>query len=208
MLSKRFYALNGIDDVNLKQAYLNSLPEPLGNETSRILSLKNMPLNQASLGEIYQISLAALEKLCNHQKFFKQLQEQGKLLGKACARPELNIKCRDKRCHCSTSHGKEKSYRSKWQKKYPKLSSRKKWKFFRKKTQRGFKKSDRCYICKKKGHYAKQCPNKKKRDNLLGYLAKVEDIDDSDIESIFSLDDEPTDDTVLAMGMESEDESS
>ncbi|VVA99252.1 unnamed protein product [Arabis nemorensis] len=86
-MTKRFYALNGIDDVNLKQAYLNSLPEPLGNETSRVLSLKNMALNQASLGEIYQMSLAALEKLCNHQKFFKQLQEQGKLLRKACDRP-------------------------------------------------------------------------------------------------------------------------
>ncbi|XP_024014520.1 uncharacterized protein LOC112088468 [Eutrema salsugineum] len=33
-MSKRFYVLNGIDDVNLKQAYLNSLPEPLRNETS------------------------------------------------------------------------------------------------------------------------------------------------------------------------------
>ncbi|VVB04430.1 unnamed protein product [Arabis nemorensis] len=70
-MSTRFYALNGVDDVSLKQAYLNSLPEPLGNETSRVLSLNNMALNQVSLGEIYQMSLAALKKLCNHQKFFK-----------------------------------------------------------------------------------------------------------------------------------------
>ncbi|ESQ51075.1 hypothetical protein EUTSA_v10023188mg, partial [Eutrema salsugineum] len=205
-MSKRFYALNGIDDVNLKQAYLNSLPEPLGNETSRILSLKNMTLSQASLGEIYQISLSALEKLCNHQKFFKQLQEQGKLLGRACDRPELSIKCKAKRFGCSTSYKQEKKSRKKWQKRYPKLSGGKKWKFFRRKKQRGYKKSDRCYICKKKGHYAKQCPNKKKRDILLGYLAQVEDIDDSDIESIFSLDDEPTDNTVLAMGIKHDDE--
>ncbi|ESQ47393.1 hypothetical protein EUTSA_v10028344mg [Eutrema salsugineum] len=205
-MSKRFYVLNGIDDVNLKQAYLNSLPEPLGNETSQILSLKNMTLSQASLGEIYQISLAALEKLCNHQKFFKQLQEKGKLLGRACDRPELSIKCKTKRCKCSTSYKQEKKSRNKWQKRYPKLSGGKKWKFFRRKKQRGYTKSDRCYICKKKRHYAKQCPNKKKRDYLIGYLAQVEDIDDSDIESIFSLDDGPTDDTVLAMGIEHDDE--
>ncbi|ESQ44532.1 hypothetical protein EUTSA_v10003477mg, partial [Eutrema salsugineum] len=171
-MSKRLYALNGIDDVNHKQAYLNQLPEPLGNETSRILSLKNMTLSQASLGEIYQISLAALEKLCNHQKFFKQLQEQGTLLGRACDRPELSIKCKKKRCGCSTSYKQEKKSRNKWEKRYPKLSGGKKWKFFRRKKQRGYKKSDRCYICKNKGHYAKQRPNKKKRDNLLGYLAQ------------------------------------
>lgn len=52
-MSRRFYALNGIDEVNLRQAYMNSLPEPLCNETTRILSLKNMVLNSASIGEIY-----------------------------------------------------------------------------------------------------------------------------------------------------------
>lgn len=33
-MSQRFYLLDGIDDVNLKQAFLNSLPVPLGSETS------------------------------------------------------------------------------------------------------------------------------------------------------------------------------
>ncbi|GAA0141758.1 hypothetical protein LIER_35455 [Lithospermum erythrorhizon] len=65
-MSKRFYALGGIDDVNLKQAYLKSLPEPLGNETARILSMKNIALHTTTFGELYQTSLAALEKLCNH----------------------------------------------------------------------------------------------------------------------------------------------
>ena len=97
-MSKRFYAINGLDDINLKQAFLKSLPEPLGNETSRLLSLKNVALPQASLGEIYQTSLAALDKLCNHKKIFKQLHEQGKLLGKACERPDLSIKCKPKKC--------------------------------------------------------------------------------------------------------------
>ncbi|KAK9665956.1 hypothetical protein RND81_14G149000 [Saponaria officinalis] len=74
-MSKQFYALGGMDDVNLKQAYLNSLPKPLGNKTARQFFLKSIPLGTAIFGELYQTSLAALEKLCNHQKFFKQLQE-------------------------------------------------------------------------------------------------------------------------------------
>ncbi|KAK9750015.1 hypothetical protein RND81_02G166600 [Saponaria officinalis] len=126
-MSKRFYALEGMDDVNLKQAYLNSLPEPLGNETARQFSLKSIPLGNATFGELYQTSLAALEKLCNHQKFFKQLQEQGKLLGRACDHPELSIKCKPKKCRCTSSEGrKNKFYKKRWKKRFPRLSENKK----------------------------------------------------------------------------------
>ncbi|GAA0158392.1 hypothetical protein LIER_15436 [Lithospermum erythrorhizon] len=65
-MSKTFYALGGIDDVNLKQAYLNSLPEPLENETGRTLSMNNMALHTTTFRKVYQTSIAALEKLCNH----------------------------------------------------------------------------------------------------------------------------------------------
>ncbi|GAA0170597.1 hypothetical protein LIER_24822 [Lithospermum erythrorhizon] len=101
-MCKRFYTLGGIDDVNLKQAYLKSLLEPLVNETVRILSMKNMALHIATFGELYQTSLAALEKHCNHQKFLQQLQERGKLLITACDRSELSIKCSQKKCGCSS----------------------------------------------------------------------------------------------------------
>jgi len=160
---KRFYALNSIDDVNLKQTYLNSLPEPLGNKTSRLLSFKNATVAQASLGEIFQMSLATLEKLCNHQKFFKQMHEEGKLLRRACDRSDFSIKCKEKKCGCSTNYQKEKKFKKKWQKKYPHLSSKKKWKFFRKKSQRDFKKSDRYYICKKKVTMQNNAQIRKKR---------------------------------------------
>jgi hypothetical protein len=109
-MSQRFYLLNGMDDVNLKQAFLNSLPEPLGNETTRLLQTKGLTLNSTSLGGIYQHSLIALEKLCNHQKFLRTLEEQGKLLGKACDRPDLSIKCKDKKCTCRPSYRKSKYF--------------------------------------------------------------------------------------------------
>lgn len=36
-MPKRFYCINVIDDVNLKQAFLNSFQEPLGAEAQKIM---------------------------------------------------------------------------------------------------------------------------------------------------------------------------
>lgn len=52
-MSKMFYLLGGMDDPNLKQAFLNSLPEPLSNEAHKLLKTKGIGLQNASLGEIY-----------------------------------------------------------------------------------------------------------------------------------------------------------
>nr|GEV87331.1 putative reverse transcriptase domain, viral movement protein [Tanacetum cinerariifolium] len=68
----------------------------------------------------------------------------------------------------------------------------KKWKFIRKKNQRG-KTSDRCFICQKKCHFARNCPDKKRSQALIHALNQVEPVDVSDLESLYSLDDEPSD---------------
>ncbi|XP_060960793.1 uncharacterized protein LOC133031328 [Cannabis sativa] len=63
-------------------------------------------------------------------------------------------------------------------------------KFLRKK--RDFrKKSDRCFVCGKKGHYAKQCP-KGKTVKLISHIQQTTgmSLKENDIESIFSTDDE------------------
>ena len=54
-----------MDDVNAKHTFLNSLSEPLGDETLRMMNLQRITLQQASLREIYQHVFIALEKLCN-----------------------------------------------------------------------------------------------------------------------------------------------
>ena len=158
-MSKLFYDLGGLDDVNLKQAFLTSLPDPLGSETSRLLQTKGRKLDSTTFGEVYQHVLIALEKLCNQQQFFKAMDEKDKLLGNSCARPDLLIKCKDKKCDCRLSSGKSKHFR-KWRskkksKKFSSFPRRKKWRYFTKKKFRDNRKSDRCYICRKKGHYGK-----------------------------------------------------
>lgn len=63
-MSQRFYCLQGIDEVNLKQVFLNSFPESLGNEAYRSVETKNITMAHTSLGELYQLNLNALAKLC------------------------------------------------------------------------------------------------------------------------------------------------
>lgn len=163
-MSRHFYAINGIDDVNLKQTFLNSIPEPLGNETTRLHQIKNLPISNAILGELYQHVLLALDKLYNQNKFFKQIEEQGKSLASSCYRKNLQIRCgKEKSCKCSKGS------------KYPKHSKednkgffpeKKGWKFLKKKNT-GNIKSSRCYIYRQKGHFAKDYPDQAKSTKLI-----------------------------------------
>ena len=52
IMSRRYYSFNGMDDVNAKHTFLNSLPESLGAKTLRMMNLQKITLQQASLGEI------------------------------------------------------------------------------------------------------------------------------------------------------------
>nr|GFC89418.1 putative zinc finger, CCHC-type [Tanacetum cinerariifolium] len=79
-MSQRFYCLNEVDDVNLKQVFLNSFQESLGNEAYRSLEARNVTIVQTTLSELYQLILNALEKLCNEKKFLAEFERTGKRL--------------------------------------------------------------------------------------------------------------------------------
>ena len=78
-----------MDDVNAKHTFLNSPPEPLGDETLRMMNLQKITLQQASLGEIYQHVLIALEKLCNQRKFLSEIDKIHSKLKDNCKRKDL-----------------------------------------------------------------------------------------------------------------------
>ncbi|KAJ9547117.1 hypothetical protein OSB04_019660 [Centaurea solstitialis] len=77
-ISKRFYCLNSIDDTNLKQVLLNSFPPSLANEVYRTLETKNITVTQTTLGELYQMIISSLQKLCNQKKFLAEFERTGK----------------------------------------------------------------------------------------------------------------------------------
>lgn len=192
-MSSRFYVINGLDDPNFKQAFLNSLPEPLGNERAKILATKNLSITTASLGEIYQNSLLALEKFCNTSKFLKQIESMGKKIGSACRENNFSIKCKEDHYDCKTS--KKAHYQ-----KIPSSEANpsKRWKFLKKKKFLG-KTTDHYFICKKKGHFARHCPKKARAAHLLQQAQDFADPNFSNLESQFSLEDEYSPDSLLVV---------
>ena len=97
-MSRRFYSFNGMDDINSKHSFLNYLLELLGDETLHMMNLQNITLQQASLGEIYQHVLIALEKLCNQRKFLSEIDKVHSKLKDNYKRKDLQIKCYEKNC--------------------------------------------------------------------------------------------------------------
>ncbi|KAH9716806.1 hypothetical protein KPL71_021585 [Citrus sinensis] len=73
------------------------------------------------------------------------------------------------------------------------------------------KHSSRCFICKKKGHYAKDCPNKRENSiRLVEHLQATTDYspDKDELEFYFSEQDAPNDETVFTLQNSSEDSDS
>ena len=91
--------------------------------------------------------MLCLHRLCKQKDFFKDLIENKQPFASACKKPYLKIQCKDdKKCTCPTKK------KGQFQK-HPYKSSRKPYKYFK-------KKHNRCFICKKRGHFARNCPNK------------------------------------------------
>ncbi|PON64119.1 hypothetical protein PanWU01x14_126410, partial [Parasponia andersonii] len=105
---KRFYLIGGIDYPNLKQAFLSSIPNPLGEETFRLLSSSGKTLQNTTLGELYQLVLRALDKMCSENKFLQEYMKQTKHLDKACSQKDLLTKCSaHNTCSCTQKRSRK-----------------------------------------------------------------------------------------------------
>ncbi|KAH9716757.1 hypothetical protein KPL71_021569 [Citrus sinensis] len=214
-MSLLFYKLNGFNEPTLKHVFLASLPEELQPNIQRQLTASNLSLDNISLGKIFQLAKTCLDKLCEQKQFFKELLKDKEPFRSACKKPYLQIKCHKKKdCDCSS---KKKRHFRKF--KTPESSSRprrsrKPYRFFKKKSSssREFKRkqSSRCFICKRKGHYAKDCPNKREKSiRLVEHLQATTDYSpaNDELEFYFSEQDEPNDETVFALQNSSDSDS-
>ena len=96
-MSILFYKLNGFNDHTLKHVFLASLPTKLQPKIQRQLTVRNLNLDNISLGKIFQIAKGCLEKLCEQKQFFKELVKDKGPFRSTCKKPYLQIKCKDKK---------------------------------------------------------------------------------------------------------------
>ena len=177
-MSMLYYKLNGFNDPTLKHVFIASLPSELQPELQRRLTAFNLDIANISLGKIFQLTMLCLDRLCEQKDFFKDLIENKQPFASACKKPYLKIQCKDdKKCTCPT---KKKGHFQK----HPHRSSRKDkkpYRYFRK------QKHNRCFICKKRGHFARNCPNKSaKAVCLIQHLQKSSIlVDQEDVVSNF-----------------------
>ena len=211
-MSRRYYSFNGMDDVNAKHTFLNSLLEPLGDEALRMMNLQKITLQQAFLGEIYQHVLIALEKLYNQRKFLSEIDKVYSKLKDNCRRKYLQITCYEKNCTCPQKKryhfkkyfGKKRHYAGKKKNTFRK----KNWKFLIRKQFKG-KTLKACFACRRPGHFAKNCPKKEKTAKLLKQAQiHAKDIPFTDVESLFSLDDEYSPQALAVMAYSTSEEDS
>ncbi|QHN76798.1 polyprotein [Arachis hypogaea] len=70
-MAAKHYPLGGNNNPPLKQVFIASLPDELQPELHRMMMALRKEVATITIGEIYQLALAALDKLCEQQQMFK-----------------------------------------------------------------------------------------------------------------------------------------
>ena len=186
-MSKLFYLLNGANNPALNRVFFASFPAELHTDMDKLLSSTGREFDTFGLGELSNIVLEALTLLCEKHEATERFLKQKKKFTKAC-KTNYEIGCtKHDQCDCKpvTKRSSRRSRHRIQTNARPQSSKRqKKIRYFRAKA-RSSRKSDRCFLCKKKGHFAKNCPTKKQKSaNLVTQLMSAHP--DSDLESVFS----------------------
>ncbi|KAK8327455.1 hypothetical protein V6Z12_A11G183700 [Gossypium hirsutum] len=196
----KLYCALGLNP-NLKPVILSSLPNPIQVAVNQALQTQNKDILQITIGELQQEVFVALEDICNRRMIFKDYLHGDKRIDRACEDSYLKYKCpKDHMCDCRTKKKKHFKKHSSFLTSRRRKKVRPRWRYLKKK--RKSTKSDHCYICNQKGHFSKNCPKNKKQAKKIAQIVKQSGVkiqENDDIESVCSIEDEPSDKMICAI---------
>ncbi|CAK8565853.1 unnamed protein product [Lathyrus sativus] len=159
-----------------------------------MLEITQKDIKTMSLDKIHQVTLESLEKLCRLHHHFSKVAKQNSKFTKACKKPYLDIKCKDKRCSCAT---KKKHHQQKYTKPRRIFKGKKKkaMKFFKREPFRG-KGKIKDDLFGEKGMFSKERPNNtNKAAKLINSLQPLE----GNLESLYSEQSSTSEETIFVL---------
>ena len=95
-----------------------------------MVTAAQMDFSTMSMGQIHQFTLEVVDKLCRQHRYFSDIMNRKAKYARACRKPYLEIKCREKACHCSPKKKKAIQTQTKEKMKWamqPKLKDKQAW---------------------------------------------------------------------------------
>ena len=188
-MSILFYKLNGFNDPSLKHVFIASLPSKLQSDLQRKLTSTNLSIADISLGKIFQMAMLCLDKTVSRRNSLKiswktknpSLKLVRNLISRLSVKMKRSVFARPKRKNIfentSTENHLPKNHCG---------TSRKK--MFPSIERKSITEYNRCFICKKRGHFTRNCPHKStKVVHLIQHLQHSSLLSaNEDVESNFS----------------------
>ncbi|KAH0725176.1 hypothetical protein KY284_001041 [Solanum tuberosum] len=163
-MARIYFELGG--DSSLKQAFVSLLPKMLAGHAMTIFKDRFKSITIPYIGYIRQAIFQVLDSICTKIFVLKQVVQNNPALDKECSRSDLVTKSD---FSYSSRRARRKTVKQYQRFKLPRPPDNRyrmtrHTKFFRRRSQGNYRKNDRCFICNKPGHFAKNCPQSKRSD--------------------------------------------
>ena len=99
--TRRYYALNGVNNPSLKHVYLSFIDDCLSQQTKLYIRDQGHTIEEVFVSQIQQYVLKTLDQLCKQKEVWIEFMDRSKQLSKICARPDLSIKYTKSKKSCS-----------------------------------------------------------------------------------------------------------